>query len=523
LLQRLEVEGLKHFARAQGFSIAPGERAQFKILSDTLIDGLDTLDAPEAAPVPILEVLRDPGRPPGPGEDPYNAIVRWCQVKADTSGILSGKRVSLKDSVGVAGVPLTCGSRVLSGFVPASDSVVVERVLLAGGEIVALTNMDDFALSAGGESSFYGPTLNPFDSSRTAGGSSGGAAAALHYDGIDLSIGCDQGGSIRVPAAWCGVIGLKPTYGLVPYTGIIGIDQTIDHAGPMGRSSPDVAALLQAIAGKDESDPRQREVPARDYVGAVAHAPDTLAGITLGVVTEAFSEETGVQPAVAASVEDALDRLAGLGAKITRISIPEHLRAGGGSFATAIQGMTNLLQSGGNGFGWMGRYWADLPTSLSRGLRDHADDLSAQVKIYLILGAWLQREYSGTLYAKAQNIRSVLAAAYDRALAGIDALLMPTTPGVAHTLGSNLPLAERVLRGWAGLANTIPADMTGHPALTIPAAETDGPPVGVMLVGQHFADDRLLSLAAAYERHYGWLPGASPSRGRYADGAPFQG
>jgi len=418
LLQRLDVEELKQFARAHGFSIAPSERAQFKILSDTLIDVLDTLDAREAAPITILEALRDPGRPPSPGEDPYNAIVRWCRVKADTSGILSGKRVSVKDSVGVAGVPLTCGSRVLSGFVPASDSVVAERVLLAGGEIAASTNMDDFALSAGGESSFYGPTLNPFDSSRTAGGSSGGAAAALHYDGIDLSIGCDQGGSIRVPAAWCGVIGLKPTYGLVPYTGIVGIDQTIDHAGPMGRSSADVAALLQAIAGKDESDPRQREVPARDYVRAVAQAPDTLAGVTLGVVTEAFSEEARVQPAVAESVKDALDRLAGLGARIVRISIPEHLQAGGASFATAIQGMTDLLESGGNGFGWKGRY-------------------------------------------------------------------------------------------------------SGHPALTIPAAETDGLPVGVMLIGQHFADDRLLSLAAAYERHYGWLPGASQDGRRCADGAPL--
>jgi amidase len=504
--RRPEVDELKQFAQAKGLSIALGEQEQFKLLSDALIDVLETLDAQETAPIPILEAVRDPGRPPDPGEDPYNAIVRWCRVEADASGILSGRRISLKDSVGVAGVPLTCGSRVLSGFVPASDSVVVERILRAGGEIVALTNMDDFALSAGGESSFYGPTLNPFDSRRTAGGSSGGAAAALHYDGIDLSIGCDQGGSIRVPAAWCGVIGLKPTHGLVPYTGIVGIDQTFDHAGPMGRSSADVAALLQTIAGKDESDPRQREVPARDYVAAVAKAPDTLAGVTLGVVMQGFAEEAGVQPAVVEAVEDAISRFVGLGVRIARISIPEHLQAGGSSFATAIQGMTALLESGGNGFGWKGRYWADLPAALGPGLRDHADDLSTQVKIYLILGAWLQREYSGTLYAKAQNIRPTLVAAYDRALAGVDALLMPTTPGVAHMLGSNLPLAERVLRGWAVLANTIPADMTGHPALTIPAAETEGLPVGVMLIGEHFADDRLLSLAATYEQQYGWLP-----------------
>ncbi len=506
MVRKLDIEELSRFAQGQGFSIAPNEQKQFKTLSDTLIDIIDALEAEELTPAPVLEAGRDAGRPPEPGEDPYNAIVRWCRVEANTSGILSGKRIALKDSIGVAGIPLTCGSRVLSDFVPSTDSIVAERVLKAGGEIVAMTNMDDFALSAGGESSFYGPTLNPFDLGRTAGGSSGGAAAALHYDRVDISVGCDQGGSIRVPAAWCGVIGLKPTHSLVPYTGIVGIDQTFDHAGPMGQSTADVAALLQVLAGKDESDPRQRDVPARDYVRAVTEIPDTLSGVTLGVVTEGFSEEAGVQPAVVEAVEGAIERFAELGATIRRISIPEHLHAGGASFATAIQGMTSLLESGGNGYGWTGRYWTELPTALGLGLRDHANDLSAQVKIYLILGAYLQKECSGALYAKAQNLRPMLVTAYDRALDGIDALVMPTTPGVAHAVGSSLPLAERVLRGWAVLSNTIPTDMTGHPALTIPAAETQGLPVGVMLIGQRFSDDQLLALAAAYERRHGWLP-----------------
>jgi amidase len=505
-LQRtLEVDVLKQLALSKGISVAAAEQEQFKLIVDALLEILDALDAERVEPR-VLEAERDPGRAPDPGEDPYNAIVRWCRVRGDAAGILSGKRVSLKDSVGVAGVPLTCGSRVLAGFVPEVDSVVAERILRAGGEIVALTNMDDFAVSAGGESSFYGPTLNPFDTGRTAGGSSGGAAAALYYDGIDLSIGCDQGGSIRVPAAWCGVIGLKPTFGLVPYTGIVGIDQTFDHAGPMGRSCADVAALLQAIAGKDESDPRQREVPIRDYVYAVAN-PLPLTDVTLGVVAEGFSAAAGVQPAVADAVEEAVGRFERLGATIRRLSVPEHRQAGAASFATALQGMTELLESGGNGFGWRGRYAVELPAALASGLRRHADDLSAQVKIFLILGTWLRQEHSGTLYAKAQNLRPALVAAYERALADVDALLMPTTPAVAHALGPDLPIAERVLRGWDVLANTIPADMTGHPALTIPAAETAGLPVGVMLVGPHFADDRLLSIAAAYERRSGWLPG----------------
>src|SRR5262249_14607451 len=236
--------------------------------------------------------------------------------------------------------------------------------------------------------------------------------AVRDEDRVDVSVGCDQGGSIRVPSAWCGVIGLKPTYSLVPYTGIVGIDQTFDHAGPMGRSSADVAALLQTIAGKHDSDPRQGDVPRRDYVTAVAHAPLAAAGVTIGVLAEGFSRQAGVQAAVADAVEGAIGRFAELGAKITRVSIPEHLQAGGVSFATAIQGMTELLESGGNGFGWKGRYLAELPAVLDAGLRDHAQDLSTQVKIFLMLGAWLKKEYSGALYARAQNARPALAAAY---------------------------------------------------------------------------------------------------------------
>jgi len=506
MVQKPDRDELRHLAERHGISIGPDERDEFEALSDALIrilDGLDRQDLPET---PLLEAVREPGHPPEPGEDPYNAIVRWCRVEAAASGILAGKRIALKDSIGLAGVPMTCGSRVLLDFVPASDSVVAERILIAGGELVAMTNMDDFALSAGGESSYYGPTLNPFDISRTAGGSSGGAAAALHYDRVDLSVGCDQGGSIRVPSSWCGVIGLKPTHGLVPYTGIVGIDQTFDHVGPMGRSTAEVAALLQAIAGKDDSDPRQRDVRTGDYVGSVIAAPDTLSGVTLGVVEEGFSEEAGVQPGVADAVESAIERFTEAGATIRRISIPEHLQAGGTSFATAIQGMTSLLQSGGNGYGWSGRYWAELPMALANGLRAHANELSAQVKMYLMLGTYLEQEHSGRLYAKAQNLRPALTAAYDRACAGVDALLMPTTPSAAHRVGSSLPLAERVLRGWAVLSNTIPTDMTGHPALSIPAAEADGLPVGVMLIGRHFDEERLLGLAAVYERHHGWLP-----------------
>ena len=212
-------------AAANHFVLGSEETADFASMLPSLFTSLDELDRmPGALPVPTYQE-RNPGYRPSRQEDPLNAIVRLCSVKGASSGKLAGKRIGLKDNVCVAGIPMSCGSTVLEGYVPEIDATVVSRILDAGGEIVATLNMDNFAYSAGGETSAYGPTLNPHNHQHLAGGSSGGSAAALHYNSIDLTIGCDQGGSIRVPASWCGVIGLKPTHGLVPYTGIVGIDQ----------------------------------------------------------------------------------------------------------------------------------------------------------------------------------------------------------------------------------------------------------------------------------------------------------
>jgi amidase len=285
----------------------------------------------------------------------------------------------------------------------------------------------------------------------------------------------------------------------------MGIDQTFDHCGPMGRTTESVATLLQAIAGKDESDPRQRDVPASDYAGAVGDAGDDLRGIRLGVVDEGFSTEVAAEAETVEAVRGAVERLRGLGAEPVEMSLPEHLQAGGIAFAGFVEGMTNLLETGGNGIGWHGRYWEDLAPAYARGLAEHAQHLSAQVKVTMIAGRWLRRHYAGAIYAKAQNMRPWLRAAYDRALADVDVLLLPATPWRAHSL-SDAPLADRVFRGWQNLANTIPTDMTGHPAISLPLAEADGLPVGVMLVGRHFDDARLLSIAAMCERALGWAP-----------------
>lgn len=509
MLRRVGSEELDRLAGAGHFRIDPAEADEYLALAEFILSVIDEVDE-RPATVENIPAVRDPGDPPAPGEDLYNAVVRWCSVRAERDGILSGKRIAVKDSVAVAGLPMTCGSRILAGYVPEQDAVVTERILAAGGEIVAITNMDDLAFSGGGDTSCYGYTRCPFDSERTAGGSSGGSGAVLWYEGVDASIGCDQGGSIRVPAAWSGVVGLKPTHGLVPYTGILGIDQTFDHVGPMARTVEDAALLLQATAGRHDADPRQRDVAVQDYVGAAALAPESLRGVRVALVVEAFGDRVGADPAVTAAVRAAAGRIAELGADVREISLPEHLQAGGIAFAGFVEGMTALVEGGGNGFHWPGRYAPDLALALHDGLAARGDELPPQVKATLIVGTHLRSLYSGSVYAKAQNLRPWLRAAYDRALADVDALLLPTTPGLPHAYDPALSVSARVKRGWAVLANTCPTDMTGHPALTIPAAEADGLPVGVMLVGRHFDDASLLTLASAYERRFGWLPAGPP-------------
>ena len=504
MVRRISRSELNELASEFHFSIDDSELGEYEKLAEFVLGIIDTIDANGRSPQGPIAAVRDPGRRASRADDPYNAIVRWCQVSADAEGPLRGKRIALKDSIAIAGIPMTCGSRIMQAFVPTVDSTVTARLLKAGATISAITNMDNLAFSGGGDTSAYGSTLNPFDLTRTAGGSSSGSAAALFYEGVDIAVGADQGGSIRVPAAWCGVVGLKPTHGLVPYTGIVGIDQTFDHCGPLALTVADAALLLGVIAGVDDGDPRQRAaVKTEDYVRFVEEAGDDLRGVRVGVLTEGFAlSET--QPANAA--REAVDRIRQLGADVREISVPEHVQSGGIAFAGFVEGMTALVSGGGNGWHWSGRYWPELAVGLGEGLTTFGDKLPPQVKLTLICGAHLRRHYFGAIYATAQNQRPWLRSAYDRAFAEVDALVMPTTPKLPHVDDRSLPIAEHVMRGWSTLTNTSPFDMTGHPALSIPAAESDGLPVGLMLVGRHGDDAQLLAAARTYETNFGWVP-----------------
>lgn len=506
VLRRMTGDEVSELGSIFGMKLGIEESEELAGLAAELMLTLDELGYGPRPPEVVSAERVDLGRP-GPEADPFNAVVRRCSVKAAMEGALSGRRIAVKDTIAVAGVPLTAGSRVLQGFIPNTDAMVVERMLRAGAEIVALTNTDYLALSGGGDTSFYGPMMNPFDRTRTTGGSSGGSGAILHYDWADIALGGDQGGSIRVPAAWCGVIGLKPTHSLVPYTGIVGLDPTIDHVGPMGRTAGDVALLLSVIAGADSSDPRQYEVTTEDYVRRVSDAPSDLSGMRIAILEEGTDEALAPDPAVVAAFEAAVESLRRLGATIDVVSIPEHLTSGAIGFATFLEGMSATAQSGGNGYGWSGRYWPEFAAALRSGLLSHADQLSPQSKIMFILGTYMQRQYGGSLYAQAQNRRPGLRQAYDQILSDHDVIIMPTTPGLPHPIDPEQSMVDFVLRGWGVLGNTSAANLTGHPAISLPLGRAGNLPVGLMAMGRRFDDGLLLQLASTCEREIGWFSG----------------
>lgn len=493
-IRRPDINRLHELAGANHFSITAREEASYVALFDRILQQYDALEASMA--IPEVAPDRDPGYRPADDGNFCNAFVRKLSISGAAEGPLKGKRIGIKDNISIAGVPMTCGSDVIE-FTPQQDATIVSRLLSAGADIVAVVNMDNLAFSGAGDTSAHGPTRNPHDETRLAGGSSGGSAAALFSGEIDITIGGDQAGSIRIPASWCGVVGLKPTYGLVPYTGILGYDLTFDHTGPMARTVKEVAQALAVMAGKDPDDPRQREVPVADYVGALDM--ENLKGIRIGVLKEGFGT-AGHEPDVDATVIKATKTLEALGATITDVSYPGHATAGPIVWGVFAEGVTATFQGNGHGYHWDGAYVPELSQAFGTGLQEKGDLMPLQAKFNLMLGTYMREDYQGRFYAWAQNMRAGLRAGYDALFEQVDILLMPTTPMKAHAYNPDQSPEELVLAGWNMVANTAPFNMTGHPALSVPCGTSERLPVGMMLVGRKFEDQTLLAVANVFEK-----------------------
>jgi len=487
-------EDLKRIANQNNLELSDSEADAIDAMLPPIIAFLDRIDQTPMESSPSVKRYRerDAGRRPTREEDPLNAVVRKIRVNGAASGKLKGKRIGVKDSVAVAGIPICGGSHILEGFVPDDDATIVSRMLDEGAEIVATLVMDDFALSGDGTTSAHGPTLNPHRAEYCSGGSSCGSGAALYYDWIDITIGTDQGGSIRMPSSWSGVVGIKPTYGLVPYTGVMSIDPSLDHVGPMARTVSDVALALEVIAGKDPADYRQQEVRVEAYTKALGK---DVNGLRLGILKEGFTHP-GAQDDVNAAVRKAASQLQKLGAKVEEVSIPEHREAWQFLWPIVLEGMSALARGNLQGRHHSGRYDAGLADFFGAARLKHPVTQALTVKFMLSAGEYLHERYHGRLYAKAQNLRAGLRSKYDAALSKFDALVMPSTPMKSHRRDERAP--------YAMLTNTAPFDVTGHPGLSVPCGVSDGLPIGLMLIGRHFEDATLLRLGHAYEQSVDW-------------------
>jgi amidase len=492
-------EDLARVAADLSLSLTAQDLESFRGLMANSIASYSRLDELTEPTLPV-KYPRTPGVRPQPEENPFNAWYWRTEIKGASSGPLSGKTVAIKDNVCVAGVPMMNGCAVLEGYIPEIDATIVTRILDAGGTIMGKAVCENLCLSGGSHTSATGPVRNPHKETHAAGGSSSGSGALVAAKIVDMAIGGDQGGSIRMPSCWCGIYGHKPTYGLVPYTGAFPIELTLDHVGPMARTVADVALMLEVIAGPDGLDPRQRaglkpEVYTKALTGNVR-------GLRLGIVSEGFGWPRLSEKDVDECVMQAAQKFTQLGAEVKTISIPWH-RDGVHLFTPiAAEGSTMLMVLGNSmGTNWKGHYTTSLLDAYARGRLTRQDDLSETVKLFTMLGCYMQDQYHGRYYAKAQNLVRSLTAAYDAALRDCDLLVMPTLPLKATKIPPpNASREEYVTRALEMIPNTCPFDMTGHPAITVPCGMSEGLPIGMMLVGRNGEDATVLRAADTFER-----------------------
>jgi amidase len=506
-----DVDEVVALARGLGINLGPDEAALYR---KYLLEHLDGLDAfvqsriEEEAP-PLCSPARKPAWLPGPNEDPLNAW-RWkCSIEGAADGLLKGKTVSFKDHIAVAGVPMSFGSYALEGFTPEFDATVVTRVLEAGGTIIGKNVMNGLSggFGTGGGIGDYGRPLNPHNPEHVTGGSSSGSGAAVAAGQVDISFGGDQGGSIRIPAAFCGTYGLKPTFGLISHFGIgFGSDQSIDHTGPMTRTIEDAAAAFQATAGYDPYDPRQtRDVPiSMDVLG---HLSDGISGVRIGVLQEGF-DRADVE--VTDRVMAAVDVLGAAGATISRVHVPKHLEARAAQNALNGEGALAVFKTGFFGAFTRTYYPASVIAAINQMWASHADLLAPRTKLSLISAELSRRNYLGRVYAKAQNVRPTYIKAYNTALADADVLVMPTCLMTAprnYRPETYLEAVEHNLQSGDSLVtrNTQPFNYTGHPALAVPVGKSAaGLPVSMQLVGRFFDDPLLMRVAYAFQHSSDW-------------------
>jgi len=409
-------------------------------------------------------------------------------------GPLDGAPLALKDVLCTRGVRTTCGSKMLEKFVPPYDATVVERLRAAGVVVLGKTNLDEFAMGSSTEHSAFYPTRNPWDLSRVPGGSSGGSAAAVAGGLAAGAFGTDTGGSIRQPAAFCGVVGMKPTYGRVSRYGLIALASSLDQIGPFAQDVEDTALLLRAIAGHDRRDSTSIAAPVPDYK---AELPKGVEGLTLGLPDEYFID--GMDPEVERTVREAIEVLRGLGARIERVSLPTTRHALAAYYIILpAEASSNLARYDGVKYGLRvaGRDLVDMES------RTRAAGFGAEVKRRIMLGTYaLSAGYYDAYYGKAQSVRTLVRREFAAAFARVDLIVAPTTPNVAFKHGEK----EDPLSMYLNDVFTIPGNLSGIPGVSVPCGFSGaGLPIGLQILGRPLDEARVLRAAYAYENATTW-------------------
>jgi aspartyl-tRNA(Asn)/glutamyl-tRNA(Gln) amidotransferase subunit A len=413
------------------------------------------------------------------------------RIASGESAPLTGIPIAQKDIFCTKGVRTSCGSKMLDNFIAPYDATVVERFKQAGTVMLGKLNMDEFAMGSSNETSYYGPVKNPWDEKTVPGGSSGGSAAAVAAGLAPGATGTDTGGSIRQPAAFCGITGLKPTYGLVSRWGMIAFASSLDQGGPMARTAEDCALLLQTMVGFDPKDSTSLDRPAPDYAAGLN---DSLEGLRIGLPKEFFGD--GLDSEIAALIDDATNELRKLGASIQEVSLPNmHLSAPAYYVVAPAECSSNLARFDGVRFGYRCREPKDLFDLYTR---SRGEGFGAEVKRRILIGTYaLSAGYYDAYYLKAQRIRRLISDDFKRAFQTVDVLMGPTSPSVAFRFGEKSadPIAM-----YLSDIYTIAVNLAGLPGMSVPVGFSRNLPVGMQIIGDYFSEQRLLNVAHRYQQ-----------------------
>lgn len=498
-IKRPSLAQMRAMAEKFGMSLTDEELTEYNEIMEPYIQAYDRLDATPDN-LPPVRYPRSPGRFPDLSENPLNAWYVQTEVHGAMDGPLRGKRIALKDTVCLAGVPMMNGSSIMEGYTPEIDATIVTRMLDAGGTIAGKAHSENFCLSGGSHTNAKGPIHNPWKRGYMAGGSSGGSAALVAAGEVDMAIAGDQGGSIRIPSSNCGVYGMKPSHGLVPYTGVMPIEQTIDHVGPVTSTVADNALLLEVLAGEDGLDPRQYKPQVFRYTEALGRGAH---GLRIGILKEGFhrpESESDVDEKVLAAAQ----KFREIGAQVEEVSVPEHHLAVDCWTAITVEGLQDHMMHGNSaGSNYRGLFLPSMMDHMAQ-WRNRADELTHSLKVCMFLGEYFQEQYRGRFYGKAQNLMRKVNEKYTAALKQYDVLLMPTVPMKPQKIPpADCSISLYVQRAFEMIGNTAPFN-GGLPAMNVPCGLSEGLPIGMMLVGQQYGELKIYQAAHAFEQIDDW-------------------